>query len=355
MRRTGIALIAALALMIAVPAYASVHNVTLTGTGTAGVSGMATVMVGDVTGTNPYHNVEINIRMDSAPAANQVYEAWLVDSKNNVKRSIGAFSGLKLTTHERFTHFTDSGPFDSVQVALEQAHSVCAQPVSIVSQGTLPGTALSAADFRTMAILPDYEPLQRQLSGQRYNLSDDQITNLRMMAFSYPEINMVANAASRCKKSVTDVAMMVSQGQSWDDIARSCNTTTAMLMEPVPMQAVAGSRQEVGMAPGTGVMPMFYQRYVNGRAVVTMSDWNRLHKAGYTWREVAVAANIAARTGEDVDNILRMARVQGMTFDQIAMDRGIAPSSVMDVSAWPFGETRVDEHGTVMPDRKSVV
>jgi hypothetical protein len=37
-----------------------------------------------------------------------------------------------------------------------------------------------------------------------------------------------------------------------------------------------------------------------------------------------------------VGDILRMNKIQGLTFSQIALDHNIRPTVVMDVSAWPW-------------------
>lgn len=303
-----------------------------------GVSGMATTISGDVGGPNPFHNVEVNIRMDRAPASGQVYEAWAIDSKDKVYRSLGAFNGTMFHSNTKFTHWSDAGPFDTLAVSLDQAHSTCASPVTTVAQGTLPGTSLSTADFRSMAVLPDDEAFQRTIVAQSTGLNNDQITNYRMMALSYPEIGLAANAAKRCNRSVDDVVAMLNQGNTWDQIATTCNTTVAMLTQP--MLAVPPTMPSSVGAAGPSAMagPNYYLRYPSGKAVVTAGDWTRLRASGYTWREVAVAANISAITGENVDDILRMVTIQGMTFQQIAMERGISYSRVSDVSRWPFGE-----------------
>lgn len=341
MRKTGLAM-SAILLLIAIPVFAAgAHNITLAGTGSMSVSGMATVISGDVGGSNPFHNVEVNIRMDKAPASGQVYEAWAIDSSDKVYRSLGAFNGATFHSNSRFTHWSDTGPFDTLAVSLDQAHSTCAAPVTTVAQGVLPGTSLSAADFRSLAVLPDDEAFQRTMIAQSTGLSADQIINYRMMALTYPQIGLAANAAKRCNKSVDDVVAMLNQGNTWDQIATTCNTTVAMLTEPAltPVPAMPSSIGAASLPSMAG--PNYYLRYPSGKAVVTAGDWIRLNASGYTWREVAVAANISAITGESVDDILRMVSVQGMTFPQIAMDRGISYSRVSDVSKWPFGEAAV--------------
>jgi len=88
----------AVMLLLAGQAYAAgVQNIAIVSVGADGVSGMSTTIIGDVAGSNPYHNVEINIRLDQSPPANMVYEGWLIDKNNNYETSIGVFSGNHLT------------------------------------------------------------------------------------------------------------------------------------------------------------------------------------------------------------------------------------------------------------------
>lgn len=332
MKKFGLALtiIAALA-MISLPALAVVRNVNLVSTGTQGVSGSATIISGEIGGSNPYFNVEVNANMSSPPPANMVYEAWLVDTKDNAKRYIGTFSGSMLSSREQFAHWGE--PWNSLAVSIEPAHNQNLTPTTVVSQGDVPGSDVSASNFMTTTVLPLDESFQRQLVMQRFNLTNDQVTNLRMQGCNYEQIALAANAAAKCSKSVADISNMLMQGQTWDQIASSCNTTVASLLTPVPMTAVAGVRQEV--TPMVS-MPAYYRMYPNGRPVISIETWQMLNQEGFSWRDVAVAANIAAQTGENPEDLLRMVRIQGQTWRDIAISRGLNLDKVMDTSRWPF-------------------
>lgn len=343
------------ALLVAVAAQADVHNVTLSAVGDSGITGTATTIIGTMTGPSPITNAEINVKLNQAPPSGQVYQAWLVDSKDNYKLSLGAFNGMMFSSRQQLVSFS---PYDSIAISQEPANDMNPMPGAIVAQGGLPGNMVTASNFATQAIVPSDESYQMAIVQQRYGLSNDQVINLRMQGFSFDRIALMANAASQCNKSVNDIASMLMQGQTWDQIASSCNTTVAALMQPVPMQAVAGFVGEVtpGMAaaPGMVQVPVVYRRYANGRAVVTQDMWNMLADQGYSWRDVAVAANIAAVTGEDVHNLLRMVRIQGRTWRSIIVERGMDPDETMDVSQWPFGEEagempRMPQTTTVTP------
>ncbi len=326
-------IILALSILAVLPAQAVVHNIDLNPVGDSGVSGKATTIVGSVGGQTPYYNVELNARLNKMPQENMVYEAWLVDNDADYKLSLGAFNGMQFSGRQRPLHFEGATPYEAVAVSLEPARDTNPMPTKIVALGSLPGTVVSEADFMRLAVLPEDDSFHRQTVMQRYALSGDQLTSLRMNGWSYSDIALVANVAARCNREAGDVASMLQEGQSFGQIAQICNTTVATLLEPVPIAAVAGFVAEIRPAI---TPPMVYQRYASGRPIVTQRLWDEWRKRGYSWRDVAIAANIAAMTGERVDALLRMARIQGQTWRSIAMQRGLDVDAVTDVSQWPF-------------------
>lgn len=333
------AVIAVLLIVTASVMAAGVNNVQLNAVGPSGVNGMATTISGNIGGQNPYSNVEVNVRMDKTPPANMVYEGWLVDSKDNFKTSLGAFNGNMLSQDIALVNFGPDAPYDQIAVSLEPANDTNPAPATIIAQGSRPGNTISAADFSSMAVLPANDMFQNQIVAQRFGLTSDQIVSLRMMGMSYSDISLVANASQRCgNRTPIEIATMLQQGQSWDQIASSCNTTVAMLMQPAPMQAVAGYRGELTPSSASQIATMRYKEYPNGRPVVTWDIWQQLQSRGYDWREVAVAANIASMTGENIDDILRAGTIQGQTFSMMAIDRGLNINDVMKTDDWPFGK-----------------
>jgi len=353
MRNIGSALTVVLAalLLVVVPAQADVYNVSLSGVGDSGISGTATTIAGNISGPTPYSNVEVNVSVNKMPSENMVYEGWLVDNDSNYKLSLGVFNGMRLSARQHLPKFGEDAPYDAIAVSREPANDTNPMPATVVAMGNLPGTKVSAADFTRIAILPADETFQRQLVMERYGLSSDQAMDFRMNGWSYSEIALAANAASQCNRPATEVASMLQQGRSWEQIAQTCNTSVAKLLEPVPSVAVAGFIAEArpGAAPPAGMVqvPVVYQRYANGRPIVTQDMWQSWRKRGYSWRDVAVAANIAAMTGENVDDLLRTVRVQGKTWRMMAFDRGLDADATLDVSGWPF--SRNGEAITPMP------
>jgi hypothetical protein len=352
MKHIGLAIsvILILSLLVVAPAFSQVvRNVTFSSVGDSGVSGTATTIVGAVGGDRPYQNVELNIRLNETPPADMVYEAWLVDNEANVRRSMGIFTGTRFTGRQQFANFTASGPYDTIAISTEPMRDTSPLPFTVVALGNLPGTTVAAADFTTAAVMPEDEAFQRQIIAQRYNLTSDQVTNLRMQGWSYDDISLAANVSARCNRPLSQVAQMMQQGYTLDQIASECNTTTALLLTPTPMQAVAGS---IEVVPG---MRTYYRTYPNGAPVLTQQMWSDLSKQGYSWRDVAIATNIAASTGEQIPDLLRMVRIQGMTWRQIAIQRGLNADKMLDVSMWPFSRNgNMPDMGTTTPSEQQM-
>ncbi len=331
-----IAIAVAVLLMLSGAVFADVNNVNLGSVQNSGISGTATTITGTYGGVTPHTHLELNARMNQLPPSDSVYQAWLIDNQSNARQSLGVFEGNFLSADMTFTAFSDTGPWDAVAVSVEPANDMNPLPDRIVALGNLPGNDVASNDFDRVAILPPDESLQRQFAMQRFNMTNQQVMALRMQGLTYRDINLVGNIAAQCDRSLQQVAQEYMQsGANLAQLASTCNTTVASLLTPAPGIAIAGARQE--LVPGTSMMvPNFYLTRPNGARVITYTQWQRFRNSGYSWREVAVAANISQRTGERVGDILQMTRVQGMTFAQIAMDRNIDPDDVMDVSAWPW-------------------
>ncbi len=327
-------------LMLSGAALADVSNITLAPVSNSGVSGTATAIAGTFGGVTPHSHLELNARLNQLPSANMVYQAWLVDNDSNTKQSLGIFEGNQISAAMTLPRFSSSmGPWDAVAVSMESANDTSPLPGTIVALGNLPGNSLSSSDFGSMAVLPQDEMFQRQIAMQRFNLTNDQITSLRMQGLTYRQIHLVGNIAANCNQSPITVAQnYMNSGADLVAVANTCNTTVAQLLTPVPFTAVAGFQGTV--TPGTpyvsNTAPSYYLMRPNGARVLTYSQWQRFRNSGYDWREVAMAANISQRTGVPVGDILLQTRLQGLTFRQIAMNYGIPWSDVDNMNMWPW-------------------
>ena len=339
MRRTAVVFfVFAMSLLFIMSANAAVNNFSLMPIGDKGVTGTATALTSMVSGSTPFINIELNAKVNSAPPMNMMYQAWFFNTKTSSANSLGVFNGTMFNMKTRIASWSNM-PYDSIAVSLESVNNTSTTPGTIVARGLFPGSPVMASDFPTMAVLPSDEMFQQQVVMQRFKLTSSQIMDLRMRGWGYSDIAAAANAASRCNKSINDVVAMLESGQSWDMIASTCNITTAQLLEPVPMTAVAGYMGTITpspMATGTIMVPTVYLKYPNGRPVVTRDAWVNYSRQGHSWMDVARAANISAKTGESMDDLLRMSSFQGMTWRDIAIQHGLNINSVMDVSMWPF-------------------
>ncbi len=324
-------------LMLAGAAFAAVSNVSLGPVSDSGISGATTTIIGSYGGVTPHNHAEVNVRMSQLPPSNSVYEAWLIDNDSNAKRSLGVLDGVHLNANMITPRFSGSGPWDAIAISTEPVNDSSPLPTTIVAQGMLPGSGVSSSDFTSAAVLPPDEALQMQLAMDRFNLTRDQVVAMRMDGLRYRDINLAGNIAMRCgNRSAMQVAReYVESGADLAAVAGTCNMTVAQLLNPAPVVVVAGTQQEY--VPGTTmVVPNYYLRRPNGAFVVTRDQWERYRDAGYSWQEVAMAANISRMTGERVGDILRATKTQGLTFRQIAASRNIVWDDVDDVSMWPW-------------------
>ena len=351
MRSIIVTLVVALA-FIAVSAAADVVNLPLNAVGSSGVAASSTTLYGAVGGPTPHTNIEINMKMAGPPPDGKIYEGWVIDSKSNAHMSLGAFDRINL--HSRYVMagaMSGSLPDGmSYAVSLESSKGSSLTPTTIVARGNWSdATNVSASDFTTRAILPYDECFQRNLVKQRYGLTDDQVTALRMMAWDYDDINLISNVATnlkKCPRDIMAVAQMFSDGMTLDQIASSNNMTVASLLSLGPSTAVAGSMQQICPQPcppqnpcatcNPQDIPKYYKKFPNGLPVVTQQSWCQWRMRGYAWTDVAIAANIAAKTGESVEYLIRLVRIQGRLWANIICERGLNQCEMMDVSGWPF-------------------
>jgi hypothetical protein len=225
MRRvaTTVCAILALVLLLTLSCPADVMNLKLSPVGGNGVGGTATMIAGAIAGPTPHMNVELNIKVNRAPNASSVYQAWMIDSKTNSTLALGSFSGNMFTSRTAWAGSMAKLPYDTLAVSIEPADTVSMIPTSIIARGSWSAaTPVSAANFTTMAVLPADESYQRQLTMSKYKLTNDQVTNLRMQAWSYGDIALMANTASKCKKPIATISSLLMQGQTWDQVISTC-------------------------------------------------------------------------------------------------------------------------------------
>lgn len=199
-----------------------------------------------------------------------------------------------------------------------------------------PGTTMTGM-VETMS--PEVETFNTAFLSSYYGLSSAAISNLRAQGFTWGEINFISNVAARTQRPITEIAAWRMQGATWPEIASRYNVALTDITTPLmPTSRVAGFVGETTMM--TSTMPPYYLTDRYGNPVLTPIDAQSFMQRGYDWRSIAVAANISARTGVPVGEILAMTD-RGMTFTQIALEYGLRPENVLDVSLYPYSRDAV--------------
>ncbi len=331
-------LAAILSLLIAVPSMCAVNSITLKPATELGLTGAATAISGSFGGATPHTRVEINAKLDMMPAADHVYEGWLVDSKNNVRQNLGVFRGDRLMSMISLTNWAPNSTWTSFEVSLEPANSTNQEPTTVVATGSLPGSTVSTDDFARVAILPPDETFQRQLVAQQFELTADQVINLRAMGLGYREITLAANISKQCKEPINQVAeTYMKEGGDLEKVASAFKTSVMAMTTVAPFTAVAGSMQETGESYTLmSDEASSANTYPTGMPVLSYDQWQNYSNLGYAWIDVAAAANIAARTKDNMDDLLRMAKVQGMFWHDIAVSQGVDSDRALDMGGWTW-------------------
>jgi hypothetical protein len=185
----------------------------------------------------------------------------------------------------------------------------------------------------------EVDTFNRAFAMQQFGLSDADITALRAQGFTWGDIYMTANLAQRSHQPISQIASLRSQGLSWVDIGNRYDVAVADLTTVYIIPGrVAGVAAQVPIVAGPTAI---YNR--NGMVVLSDQDARLFEKMGYSWRDIAVATNIAKRTGESVDDLLRM-RDSGQSWRMISLQLGLNADNMMNVSDYPFTREYFERH-----------
>lgn len=170
------------------------------------------------------------------------------------------------------------------------------EPAPMLTPTEKPATT----SMTTMA--PESENFNRQFAKQYFGLSDSEVQSLRTGGMTWGDIYTAANLANRSGRSVTEVASWRNQGLSWTEIGSRYNVAAADISTPFMVRrgSVAGVTEQV---MGGRPAPILNK---SGSVILTETDAYYLRRQGYSWQDIAVAANIARHTGKPVSDILKM-------------------------------------------------
>lgn len=194
----------------------------------------------------------------------------------------------------------------------------------VVTEEAVPPSAV------VMATSPEVETFNLNLAISSFGVDRSSLLELRQAGWSWADIHMMANIASRSNRPILEIAGLRSQGMSWNAIAGRYNLTATEITTPMLVRTrVAGFVGEFGF------QPIYYKTDPWGNPVLTRYEAERLSKLGYDWQSIAIAANISAETGANIRDVLSWID-RGYTWPQVARQFGLDPQKVMDVSRYPF-------------------
>jgi hypothetical protein len=190
------------------------------------------------------------------------------------------------------------------------------------------------------------DPLVISTITQFYRIDPATVSRLQARGYTAGDFAMLGNISVRTGKPISEVSDLRAQGMSWDDIGRRYNVASAdMMMAPMGMMVtpmmrqgpVAGVTQEVIVGRPAPIVDR------DGQIILTERQAHGFMRQGYSWRDIAVAANISRETGMSVSDVLTMT-TRGLTWDVICRDLGLDPREMKDISYYPYSKERVKYH-----------
>lgn len=185
---------------------------------------------------------------------------------------------------------------------------------------------------------PEVETFNTNFITMNFGVDRSSIMGLRHAGWMWGDIYLMAHISKSANRPILEVAALRSQGMSWTDIASRYNISTVALTTPSMVQT-----RVAGFVTEYGYQPLYYRTDPWGNPVLTRFDAERMSRLGYSWQNIAVAANVAAETGASVRDVLSWTD-RGYTWQQVAREYGLDPDDIMNVSQYPFAR----ESGAMM-------
>jgi hypothetical protein len=182
----------------------------------------------------------------------------------------------------------------------------------------------------TMVMAPEVDTFNTNLVMSLYSIDRPTINSLRQAGWSWGDIYLLANTAAQINQPIMTVANWRSQGMTYDQIASNNGLTPVALTSPFAVRTMVA-----GFVTEYGYQPIYYLTNPWGTPVLTRYEAERFSNLGYTWQDIAVAANISAKTGHSIHDILSW-RDRGYTWQQIARQYSLDYNSVLEISMYPF-------------------
>lgn len=146
-----------------------------------------------------------------------------------------------------------------------------------------------------------------------YNLSRQQIRDLRSQGLSNSDIAMAGAIAAKSGCPVSQIVSEYKTDQNWTSVANRHNLSMSDLTS-MPVAANPDVEQ-------------FNKNFISQYYSVSSADIDQLRKQGYSWGEINMMANASMKTNQPIQQIA-MDRSQGMTWTQIANKYNVALTDV---------------------------
>jgi uncharacterized protein (DUF433 family) len=169
------------------------------------------------------------------------------------------------------------------------------------------------AEDTTAAGARDFTPAQHlmhDILASHFGLTHQQVMDLNARGYSYEDIATAANLAARSGRPLSDVVALRDQKMEWTAIATQIGLTAADVDRPFYRY--------------TGPESITYEyRVYEQYTGIPVADYERYRKMGYSSRDIAMAYNLAQRTGHQPDEVFAMLD-RGMTWNAIAGQYNVA-------------------------------
>lgn len=134
-------------------------------------------------------------------------------------------------------------------------------------------------------------------------ITSTQVMQLRQQGFSYSDIATAQAIASKSGKPLTEVLTSYQTSKNWTEVAGKYDVSMADISTAAMMNAAE--------------IDAFYSALLCRHFGLSPSQVAGLRQQGFSWDEITMIANTAARTRQPIQTIASL-RTQGMTWEEIA-------------------------------------
>ncbi len=186
--------------------------------------------------------------------------------------------------------------------AMAQTTSTSTTTTTTVTQPNTLGTCPAVGDEMADACMANSLGLTKQ-----------QVTQLRSQGLSYSDIATAQAIAMKSGRPLSEVVTAYQTDKSWPAVAARYNLS----MSDIAMTPMMSSAE----------VEAFHRNFISQYYGIPQSQVTQLRNQGFSWDEINMIANAAARTGQPVSTIASL-RSQGMSWADIAARYNVALSDL---------------------------